>query len=683
MSRGLSSIALSIGSLFRGGSAKADPFAIESSREQEVVTNPVMKVEDSQTAAAPQADLAPILTAAGIEKAFERTRALAGADLDVYPGEVMGLLGANGAGKSTLSKVISGHITRDAGLITFQGRPLHLRSAREAIQHGITMVMQETSLAPDLSVLENVFLAELGRPGLLSYRRLKQRAEEILDRLGQKETLPLDREVRLLSAAQRQLVEIAKALALNSTLIIFDEPTASLSPPEVERLFQVMTNLKRAGHTLVFVSHRLEEVFAITDRVTVMREGRTAEKSLATGSLRQAELIHLMVGQEIKQALPNRPNRSASRSFSAPVLQVKNLGSASAVRNVSFEVHKGEILGLGGLVGAGRSETVEAIFGLRPRQRGELYLEGKPYAPRHAADAIRAGIGFVAEDRRVQGIVPDFSVRENLLLGHLAASRKFGLGYSRRKVKLEELIQKLGLPAERLDTNLLNFSGGMQQKVIIARWLLLEPCLLILDEPTKGVDIATRTSIYGMLRQVAETGVGVVVISSDFEELLSVCERIVVMSDGVSIADVPSAMLNEEKLTLFAAPRTSMEQNSAFLRDIARDLNGAAFWTLVDQERLFCLYTAVTNDQADPGFRAADTPMIGDTRIPTALSTKSLDFVVETESELATLLLSVRSNRGHDMGWIGVTLDSRAHRPPARQLRDRIESFVDQIIKPV
>jgi ABC-type sugar transport system ATPase subunit len=640
-----------------------------------------MKVEDSETVVQPQASPAPMLIAAGIERAFERTRALAAADLDIYSGEVMGLLGANGAGKSTLSKVISGHATRDAGAIILQGRPLNLRSAREAIQQGITMVMQETSLAPDLSVLENIFLAELGRPGFLSYRRLKRRAEEILARLGQRETLRLDRAVRLLSAAQRQLVEIAKALALNSALIIFDEPTASLSPPEVERLFQVMTTLKRSGHALVFVSHRLEEVFAITDRVTVMREGRTVAKSLATASLGQAELIRLMVGQEMKQVLPNRPDRSADRSSRSPVLEVRNLSSPPAVRDVTFKVHGGEILGLGGLVGAGRSETVEAIFGLRPRERGELYLDGKPYAPRHAADAIRAGIGFVAEDRRIQGVIPDFSVRENLLLGHLAASRKFGLSYSQRKQKLDELIQKLGLPAQRLDTNLLNFSGGMQQKIIIARWLLLEPSLLLLDEPTKGVDIGTRTSIYAMLRQVAETGVGVVVISSDFEELLNVCERIVVMSDGVSIADVPSAMLNEEKLTLFAAPRTSMEQNSAFLRDIARDLNGAAFWTLIEQERLFCLYTAVTNNQADPGFRAADTPKVSDTRISTALSTKSQEFVVEAENQLATLLLLVRSSRGHDMGWIGVTLDGRSPPPPARQVLDRIQSFVEQITK--
>jgi ABC-type sugar transport system ATPase subunit len=640
-----------------------------------------MKTEDSETAAQPRADSAPLLIAAGIEKAFDRTRALAGADLDIYTGEIMGLLGANGAGKSTLSKVISGHLARDAGSITLQDRPLNLRSAREAIGYGITMVMQETSLAPDLSVLENVFLAELGRPGILSYRRLKRRAEEILDRLGQKETLPLDREVRLLSAAQRQLVEIAKALALNSTVIIFDEPTASLSPPEVERLFQVMTTLKRSGHTLVFVSHRLEEVFAITDRVTVMREGRTVAKSLETASLRQAELIRLMVGQEMKESLPISTNRPARLSHT-PVFEVRNLGSAPLVRDVSFKVHRGEILGLGGLVGAGRSETVEALFGLRPRQHGQLYLDGKQYEPRRAADAIRAGIGFVAEDRRVQGIVPDFSVRENLLLGHMAASRKFGLGYSQLKAKLNDLIQKLGLPAERLDTNILNFSGGMQQKIIITRWLLLEPLLLILDEPTKGVDIGTRTSIYTILRQVAGTGVGVIVVSSDFEELLSLCERIVVMSDGASIADVPSEMLNEEKLTLFAAPRTSMEQNSAILRDIARDLNGAAFWILVDQERLFCLYTSVINDQADPGFRAGDTPMIRDTRIPAALSSRSEALVLERDNPLATLLLSVRSGRGHDMGWIGVTLDGRSPLAPAQQLRDRIESFLGRIIKP-
>src|SRR5580704_6651618 len=341
-----------------------------------------MKLQGSENVTLPQVAATPLLVATGVEKTFEQTRALAGADLDIYPGEVMGLLGANGAGKSTLSKVISGHVTRDGGTIRLDDRPLNFRSARDAIQHGVTMVMQETSLAPDLSVLENIFLAELGSPGLLSYGKLKRKAEEILERLGQKETLPLNREVRLLSAAQRQLVEIAKALALNSTLIIFDEPTASLSPPEVERLFQVMTTLKGAGHTLVFVSHRLEEVFAITDRVTVMREGRTVAKSLDTASLTQADLIRLMVGQEMRPAVTDGIRRTARTSTPSVVLEVRNLGSAPGVRDVSFKVHQGEILGLGGLVGAGRSETVEAIFGLRPRQQGELFLNGKPYRPR-------------------------------------------------------------------------------------------------------------------------------------------------------------------------------------------------------------------------------------------------------------------------------------------------------------
>jgi len=641
-----------------------------------------MKLEGSESIRPSELSSAPLLIATGIEKTFERTRALAGAELEIYSGEVMGLLGANGAGKSTLSKVISGQVIRDAGAITFGGKHLNLRSSREAIQHGITMVMQETSLAPDLSVLENVFLAELGSPGMLSYGRLRRKAEEILDRLGQKEALPLNREVRRLSAAQRQLVEIAKALALNSSLIIFDEPTASLSPPEVERLFQVMTTLKRSGHTLVFVSHRLEEVFAITDRLTVMREGRTVAKSRATSSLNQAELIRLMVGQELKPALRQGSISNEVRPPRPVILEVKNLASPPAVRDVSFTVHQGEILGLGGLVGAGRSETMETIFGLRVRQHGELQLHGRMFTPKRATDAIRAGVGFVAEDRRVQGIVPDFSVRENLLLGHLAASRKFGLGYSDRQTKLDGLLEQLGLPAKRLDTSLLNFSGGMQQKIIMARWLLLESSLLLLDEPTKGVDIGTRTSIYEMLRQVADRGVGIVVVSSDFDELLQICERIVVISDGVSIADVPSAMLNEEKLTLFAAPRTSMEQNSAFLRDIARDLNGAAFWTLIDQERLFCLCTVVANPQADPGFRTAETPNISDTRIPAALNTKTNEFVVEPENQLATLLLSVRSNRGHDMGWIGVTVPADAPRPQAQDVQSRIETLVGNLAKP-
>ncbi|MBV9491642.1 MAG: sugar ABC transporter ATP-binding protein [Verrucomicrobia bacterium] len=307
----------------------------------------------------------PVLTASGIEKTFGRTRALQGAELTLWAGEVHGLLGANGAGKSTVSKVISGQIRRDAGSIVWKGEPIELRTAHEAIRHGITMVMQETSLAPDLTVLENIFLAELGRPGFLSVGSMRKRAGQLLDTLGQREALRLDREVRSISPAQRQLVEIAKALALNSDLIIFDEPTASLSPTEVERLFEIMSKLKRAGHTLVFVSHRLEEVFAITDRVTILREGRTVANAMKTSSLTQADIIRFMVGQELSTIHPARPEQGTGE---APVvLEVKRLRSAPLVHDVSFLIRSGEIVGLGGLVGAGRSETLEAIFGLRAR----------------------------------------------------------------------------------------------------------------------------------------------------------------------------------------------------------------------------------------------------------------------------------------------------------------------------
>jgi ABC-type sugar transport system ATPase subunit len=524
----------------------------------------------------PEGEDPPILVASGIYKTFDRTRALAGAHLEVRPREVHGLLGANGAGKSTLSKVISGHVIRDGGTLIYKGRPLNPRSTRGALDAGIAIVMQETSLAPDLSVLENIFLPELGRPGRLSYGSMRRRASDLLANLGHEQSLPLDVPVARLSAAQRQLVEIAKALALDADLIIFDEPTASLSPSEVERLFDVMARLRNDGRALVFVSHRLEEVFAITDRVTIMREGGTVVASQYTSSLTQSDLIRHMVGRDIG-SLYATPALRDEGSRAPVVFEVENVSTPPTVRSVSFAVRRGEILGLGGLVGAGRSETVEAIFGLRPRTAGTIRIDGKQIAPRKPADAVRAGIGFVAEDRRLQNIVPDFSVKENLLLAHLGAHRGFGLGYAARQPKMDVLMRALGLPAARLlDANMLNFSGGMQQKIIIARWLLLDPKVLLLDEPTKGVDIGTRQSIYEILRRIASEGVAVVVISSDFEELIGICERVVVVSDGHSIADLPSTLLDEEKLTLLAAPRTSMTRNTEVLTTLSGRLLGVA-----------------------------------------------------------------------------------------------------------
>lgn len=616
-----------------------------------------------------------LLQVRSVEKSFGQTRALKDASFDLRTGEIHALLGANGAGKSTLSKIVSGHIRAGGGSIRFKDQPVDFRSAREAMRAGIAIVMQETSLAPDLSVLENIFLPELALPGPLSFGRLRKRADAILQELGEAGALPLDVVVRRLSAAQRQLVEIAKALASDAELIVFDEPTASLSPGEVERLFDVMARLRQSGRGLIFVSHRLEEVFAITDRVTILREGTTVASSLPTADLNQGEVIRLMVGRELG-AIYAAAAAPRDGDAAPVILEVEGLQAAPAVHNVSFKVRRGEILGLAGLVGAGRSEAAEAIFGLRPRQAGRLRLAGKDLAIRGPADAVRAGIGFVAEDRRVQSIVADLSVRENLLLAHLGAHRGFGLGYEKRQAKVDELLNMLDLPAHRvLDESILNFSGGMQQKIIIARWLLLEPKVLILDEPTKGVDIGTRQAIYAMLRKIVEQGVAVVVISSDFEELLGLSDRIVVISDGYSVADLPSSMLDEEKLTLLAAPRTSMRRNTELLHELATTSNGAGFWALLDEERLICLNAVVANEQVAPGFIAGEAVGFAQTEIPAGLAGAGETFVPEPDGRRSTIILPIRNRRGHDFGCVGLVIDGATPAPSVASIKQRIEAM--------
>jgi len=501
------------------------------------------------------------LQARGICKQFGAMRALGSANLTARSGEIHALLGANGAGKSTLSKIIAGHVVADAGEILLQGQPLTLSTPRDALAAGLTIVMQETSLAPHLSVLENIFLPELARPGRLSYRQLRTRAQHILTELAAQHILALDTEVRHLSAAQKQLVEIAKALAFDARLIIFDEPTASLSPGEVEHLFDVMAGLRTRGRALLFVSHRLEEVMRITDRVTVMRDGVTVAADLATGTLTQRDIIGLMTGRDLGSMADEITNPPTEND--APVaLAVTDLAAPPLVRSVSFQVHAGEILGLGGLVGAGRSETLEAIFGTRPRSHGSVHVQGEEVPAQRPFAAMRAGIGLVSEDRRRQNIVPDFNVKENLLLAHLGAHPGIGCGYGRHSAAISALLQQLDLPAHRLlEPSMLNLSGGMQQKIIIARWLLIKPRVLMLDEPTKGVDIQTRHTIYALLRQLARQGVAIVVVSSDFEELLALAQRIVVINDGRAVADMPAARLDPATLTLLAAPRSALMQD--------------------------------------------------------------------------------------------------------------------------
>ncbi|RLP22391.1 sugar ABC transporter ATP-binding protein [Mesorhizobium sp. YM1C-6-2] len=616
----------------------------------------------------------PLLEARGVTRLFGNAYALKDAAITLRRHEICGLLGANGAGKSTLSRIVCGHLSPSSGEILFKGAPLAVGSARDALRSGIALVAQETSLAPDMSVLENIFLPSYAMPGRLSFGQLRQKAQAILSELGHDHVLPLDMEVRRLSAAQRQLVEIAKALALNAELVIFDEPTASLSPTEVVRLFDIMARLKNSGKALAFVSHRLEEVFAITDRVTILREGKTVAEGVPTAGLTQADIIRHMVGRDIGNVY--RKASSAAANEQPVALEVIGLNAPPTVRDVSLTVRKGEILGLGGLVGAGRSESAEAIFGLRHRSGGRVLVGGKEIPPNNPIAAIRAGLGMVAEDRRAQNIVPDMTVGENLFLAQMGKHKGFGRGHSARRKQARDLIARLGLPDDRMDANLLHFSGGMQQKVIIARWLLIEPEVLILDEPTKGVDIGTRQAIYELLREVAERGIAVVVISSDFEELLGICERVVVVSDGYTIADLPASRLSEESLTLLAAPRSSAERNAAFLRDLVTSHGGTAFWGLIDEDRFVCLSVATGKGDAPMGLAAGHVYLAHETAIPLALERRKPGMVTEEDGR-STLLTRLSNRRGHDLGWIGLSLPSGSKLPDADALSARMAGLFE------
>lgn len=611
-----------------------------------------------------------MLTTQGLSKRFGAVTVLNGIDFELQPGEVHALFGANGAGKSTLSKLIAGHLQPNAGQITLNGHSCSFRSPREALEAGIAMVMQETSLAPDLPVFENVFLPLYGGKERCRFAELRRKTSAILEQLGVAEEIDPQDRTGDLSAAHRQLIEIARALALNARVIIFDEPTTSLSPSETAKLFAIMGRLRTEGCAMIFVSHRLEELFTITDRVTVLRDGGVAAHGARTSDLTQAELIRLMIGRDV-ESVPRNPEHGVTRK-DEPVLAVQHLRAGPLVRDVSFTLHKGEILGLGGLVGAGRSETLEAIFGLRAIQGGAFLFHGKSFRAKRPLDAIRAGLGYLAEDRRAQSILPDLSVRENLLVAALSAQRSSWVRYESFRERAAQLAIKLDLPPHRLDDeSMFSFSGGMQQKVLLMRWLLLEPDVLLLDEPTKGIDIGARTAIYTLLRAVAAEGVSVLVVSSDFQELIDLCDRIVPISDGCSIGAVPAALLDEEKLLMLAAPRSSMATQRSWIDRMAATHGAAVFWAIVDSESLICLAASPGAD-ASLGFASGAVSLIAQTRVPKALAHAVERGTVVEANGTTTCLLGVRNTRGHDLGVIGLAFGAGVSPSQLTRLRDEI-----------
>lgn len=591
-----------------------------------------------------------LLKVENICKSFGGNQALSNASFALESGQIHALVGANGAGKSTLSNVITGRIIPDSGRIFLNDSSMNFRSPRDAISKGIAMVTQQLSLVPDLSVAENIFLPELARKGRFRHKDLVRRTKEILRLFKGIDPDIATRHVNTLPTAHHQIVEIAKALAQDAKIIIFDEPTTRLTPHEVENLFEIMRSLADSGRGLVFVSHRMEEIFTIADTVTVLLGGKNTAMGEPLEKMSQAQLIRKMIGRDLAGDI--YPERCFDNTKPEPVLEVRGLTSNTGVQDVSFTLHKGEILGLAGLVGAGRSEVARTLFGLDKMVAGEIKINGTPFIPSKPACAMERGMSLLPEDRTIQGMIKDFSVFENTALSSLVLSKSLMLPKSLWRKTVSRLLSLMRLETGCWEDNILTLSGGMQQKAIIARSLLIEPQVLIVDEPTQGVDIGTRSEIYALLSQMAAQGLAILFISSDFEEVLGVSDRVLVLNEGKIAADVSAELLDKEKMTMFAVPRSSSDNTHRLLTQMSSRYGGDAFWVYVDNNYLYCFNKVAAGREISTGFSAGQVSPVAQTCLSWA--DRSKEGVWQTTDQMASIIVPVTSKQGHHMGWIGL-----------------------------
>jgi ABC-type sugar transport system ATPase subunit len=489
----------------------------------------------------------PLLEMTGVTKSFGGNCVLSSVSLSLWPHEVHALVGENGAGKSTLMKILNGVYTKDSGQIRLQGRELQIANPHDSRAAGIGMIFQEQILANHLTVAENIFLGmEPGSAGFLDNRRLRVEAQEILNR----HNFPLQAAtiVGTLTRAQKQLVEIARALATAARVIVMDEPTAVLSHRESEELFRIIGELRQKGLAIVYISHRMEELERLADRISILRDGHlvfTGER----GTIDANGIIRHMVGRDIHDLYPELPPPGDE-----PVLEVKGLALAGEYRDISFTLHRGEILGLGGLVGAGRTQVARGIFGLDPFDSGSMSLRGQPVRFRSTRESITAGLGYLTEDRKAVGILPDLAVTENISIAALDSCRTGPiLRLPEEARRCAELVARLRIKARSSAMPIGRLSGGNQQKALLARWLFAGSSILLLDEPTQGVDLGTRAEIYLLMREIVAGGGSILMISSDLPELLGMSHRIGVMRRGELVAMMPAAGATQEKVMQFAA----------------------------------------------------------------------------------------------------------------------------------
>ena len=465
----------------------------------------------------------------GIGKSFPGVRALSDVSLTLHSGEVLALVGENGAGKSTLMKILAGAQRADSGSIFVDGKEAHIDSPHAAERLGIGMIYQEFNLVPQLTAVENIVLGnEPTRNGFLDRDAANERAKSVMDDLGM--DIPLDIPTRRLAVGQQQTIEIAKALSKHARIIVMDEPTAALTEREIDRLFAIIAKLKAAGAGIIYISHRMEELPRIADRVTVLRDGSAIE-TRAQNDFPTDQIIRAMVGRTLDAHYPELPPVPDSAPF---VLDVRNLVNAPVVNDVSLSVRAGEIVGLAGLVGAGRTETLRAIAGADPHQHGTVSIDGKAQSIRNPADGIEAGIAFITEDRKGQGLVLGMSVRENTTLAHLAqfVNRELLIDEPREETATEGMIKELSIRTPGTEQLVRNLSGGNQQKVVLAKWLLGKARVFLFDEPTRGIDIGAKTEIYNLMLNLAKNGAAIVMVSSELPEVLGMSHRVLAMRGG-------------------------------------------------------------------------------------------------------------------------------------------------------
>ena len=489
----------------------------------------------------------------GIEKSFPGVHALSQARFELRAGEVHALVGENGAGKSTLMKVLAGVYSKDAGRILVKGKEVEIPNPRAAQQLGISMIHQELNLMPHLTVAQNIFIGREPRSGVrfvLDDKATNEQAQQLFDMMR----LKLDPRTKVadLTVAKQQMVEIAKALSFNSAVLIMDEPTAALTDMEIDELFRIVRELRNKGVGVVHISHRLEELKQISDRITVMRDGHYID-TVATQDATIDRIISMMVGRVIYESTPELPEVPSHEV----VLEVKNLNRGNAIKDVSFALKRGEILGFAGLVGAGRTEVARAIFGADPIESGEVFLEGKKVHIRNPGDAVRHGIGYLSEDRKRYGLALKMDVESNVVL---ASFGKFlgALGWvnnSKTRATAKQFVEKLRIRTPGLQQRVMNLSGGNQQKVVIGKWLTADTNVLIFDEPTRGIDVGAKSEIYRLLNDLAQQGKSIIMISSDLPEILRMSHRVIVMCEGRITGELGIADATQEKIMKYATQR--------------------------------------------------------------------------------------------------------------------------------